>query len=86
VDTEMTARGVENIVARTGISADEARTALEGMSPQNRMVTAEDHWNRSATARGEAACIAQPLSLARVGLTSRINTLAPGSVHERAFP
>jgi len=42
VDTEMTARGVENIVARTGISADEARTALEGMSPQNRMVTAEE--------------------------------------------
>src|SRR6185503_3666740 len=38
VDTEMTARGVENIVARTGISADEALDALKRMSPQNRMV------------------------------------------------
>jgi 3-hydroxybutyrate dehydrogenase len=42
VDTEMTARGVENIVARTGITADEALHALETMSPQNRMVTAEE--------------------------------------------
>jgi len=42
VDTEMTARGVENIVARTGISADEAAQALKSMSPQNRMVTAEE--------------------------------------------
>jgi len=42
VDTEMTERGIENIVARTGISAAEARTALEGMSPQNRLVTAEE--------------------------------------------
>ena len=42
VDTEMTARGVENIVARTGISADEAAQALKSMSPQNRMVTADE--------------------------------------------
>lgn len=42
VDTEMTSRGVENIVARTGISADEAMEALKRMSPQNRMVTAEE--------------------------------------------
>ena len=42
VDTEMTARGVENIVARTGISKDEAVHALETMSPQNRMITAEE--------------------------------------------
>jgi NAD(P)-dependent dehydrogenase (short-subunit alcohol dehydrogenase family) len=42
VDTEMTARGVENIVTRTGISADDAVKALESMSPQNRMVTAEE--------------------------------------------
>ena len=42
VDTEMTARGVENIVARTGISANEARTALKGMSPQNRLITPEE--------------------------------------------
>ncbi len=42
VDTEMTSRGVENIVARTGISAEEATEALKRMSPQNRMVTAEE--------------------------------------------
>jgi enoyl-[acyl-carrier-protein] reductase (NADH) len=29
-------------VARTGISADEAMEALKRMSPQNRMVTAEE--------------------------------------------
>jgi enoyl-[acyl-carrier-protein] reductase (NADH) len=38
----MTARGIENIVARTGITNDEAVKALESMSPQNRMVTAEE--------------------------------------------
>jgi len=42
VDTEMTARGVENIVVRTGISAEDAVKALESMSPQNRMVTTEE--------------------------------------------
>jgi len=42
VDTEMTSRGIDNIVARTGISAEEAVKALENMSPQNRMVTAEE--------------------------------------------
>ena len=42
VDTEMTERGIENIVARTGITAGAARTALAGMSPQNRMITAEE--------------------------------------------
>src|SRR6266849_7311611 len=42
VDTEMTSRGVENIVARTGISAEEATEVLKRMSPQNRMVTAEE--------------------------------------------
>jgi 3-hydroxybutyrate dehydrogenase len=42
VDTEMTERGVQNIVARTGISAEDALAALNKMSPQNRMVTAEE--------------------------------------------
>ncbi|MEK6333489.1 MAG: SDR family NAD(P)-dependent oxidoreductase [Acidobacteriota bacterium] len=42
VDTEMTERGVENIVKRTGITADEAIEALKRMSPQNRMVTASE--------------------------------------------
>jgi len=42
VDTEMTERGVENIVKRTGITADEALDALKRMSPQNRMVTADE--------------------------------------------
>lgn len=42
VDTDMTSRGVENIVAKTGKSAKEALAAIERMSPQNRMVTAEE--------------------------------------------
>ena len=42
VETEMTTRGVANIVARTGISTEDAVKALESMSPQNRMVTAEE--------------------------------------------
>lgn len=42
VDTEMTTRGIANITSRTGITADEAKTALEGMSPQNRLVTSEE--------------------------------------------
>jgi NAD(P)-dependent dehydrogenase (short-subunit alcohol dehydrogenase family) len=42
VDTEMTARGIDNIVARTGITNGEAAKALQSMSPQNRLVTAEE--------------------------------------------
>jgi NAD(P)-dependent dehydrogenase (short-subunit alcohol dehydrogenase family) len=42
VDTEMTSRGVENIVAKTGKSAEDALTTLKKMSPQNRLVTAEE--------------------------------------------
>ena len=42
VDTEMTSRGVDNIVAKTGQSADDALKMLERMSPQNRLVTAEE--------------------------------------------
>jgi NAD(P)-dependent dehydrogenase (short-subunit alcohol dehydrogenase family) len=42
VDTEMTERGIENIVAKTGKSPADALKALKRMSPQNRMVTAEE--------------------------------------------
>lgn len=42
VDTEMTSRGIENIVAKTGKSADEALDAIKQRSPQNRLVTAEE--------------------------------------------
>jgi 3-hydroxybutyrate dehydrogenase len=42
VDTDMTSRGIENITRRTGITEEEARTALEGMSAQNRLVTSEE--------------------------------------------
>ncbi len=42
VDTEMTSRGIENIVAKTGASADDALAALKKMSPQNRLITAEE--------------------------------------------
>jgi NAD(P)-dependent dehydrogenase (short-subunit alcohol dehydrogenase family) len=42
VDTEMVSRGVETITAKTGRSAEEALGALKKMSPQNRLVTAEE--------------------------------------------
>ena len=42
VDTDMTSQGIENIVAKTGKSAKQALNMLERMSPQNRLVTAEE--------------------------------------------
>ena len=42
VDTEMVSRGVEQITKKTGRSAEEALDALKKMSPQNRLVTAEE--------------------------------------------
>ena len=42
VETDRTARGIENIVAKTGKSAGEALKALKRMSPQNRLVTPEE--------------------------------------------
>lgn len=42
VDTEMVSRGVERITTRTGRSAEEALDTLKKMSPQNRLVTAEE--------------------------------------------
>jgi NAD(P)-dependent dehydrogenase (short-subunit alcohol dehydrogenase family) len=42
VDTEMVSRGIENITRRTGLTAAEAKAGLEGMSPQNRLVTSEE--------------------------------------------
>jgi NAD(P)-dependent dehydrogenase (short-subunit alcohol dehydrogenase family) len=42
VDTDMTTRGVENIVAKTGKSAEDAIEAIKQMSPQHRLVTPEE--------------------------------------------
>jgi NAD(P)-dependent dehydrogenase (short-subunit alcohol dehydrogenase family) len=42
VDTEMTTRGIQNITAKTGQPAAEALEAIKRMSPQNRLVTAEE--------------------------------------------
>lgn len=42
VDTEMVARGIEKITSITKRSAEEARETLEKMSPQNRLITAEE--------------------------------------------
>ncbi len=41
-DTELTAASIRNIVARTGRTPDEALKALEGFSPQRRLITAEE--------------------------------------------
>lgn len=42
VDTDMTSRGIEKIVAKTGKSAKNALDALKKMSPQNRLITSEE--------------------------------------------
>ena len=42
VETEMVSRGIQQITAKTGRSAEEALEALKKMSPQNRLVTAEE--------------------------------------------
>lgn len=42
VDTDMVTRGVEQITSKTGRSAEEAIEILKRMSPQNRLVTAEE--------------------------------------------
>ncbi len=41
-DTPMTAESIERIVSRSGRSADDARRALESMSPQGRLIRAEE--------------------------------------------
>jgi NAD(P)-dependent dehydrogenase (short-subunit alcohol dehydrogenase family) len=38
LDTEMTVRSVENIVAKTGISPESARATLAAMNPHNRLI------------------------------------------------
>ena len=42
VDTDMVAQGIERIKARTGRSAEEAVDFMKKMSPQNRLVTADE--------------------------------------------
>ena len=42
VDTDMVSRGVKQITTKTGRTAEEALDSLKKMSPQNRLVTAEE--------------------------------------------
>jgi NAD(P)-dependent dehydrogenase (short-subunit alcohol dehydrogenase family) len=42
VDTEMTTRAVENIVAKTGRTADEAQSELEAMTPLGRLLEPDE--------------------------------------------
>jgi NAD(P)-dependent dehydrogenase (short-subunit alcohol dehydrogenase family) len=42
VDTDMTTRGIENVAAKTGRTADQALEAIKKMSPQNRLVTVDE--------------------------------------------
>jgi len=42
VDTDMVARGVERITARTGRTAEEAQQSIEKMNPQNRLISVEE--------------------------------------------
>ena len=55
VDTDMTNRSVENISARTGRTAGQTRKILEGFSPQNRLITAEEVAALAAYLCSEAA-------------------------------
>ena len=42
VDTDMTTRGVENITSKTGRTAQEALDSIKKMSPQNRLIDADE--------------------------------------------
>src|SRR5690606_4631612 len=42
LDTEMTDRSVANIVAKTGMSAEEARASLAATNPQKRLIQPEE--------------------------------------------
>ena len=42
VDTDMTTRGIENISKKTSLTRDQALDSIKKMSPQNRLVTAEE--------------------------------------------
>jgi NAD(P)-dependent dehydrogenase (short-subunit alcohol dehydrogenase family) len=42
LDTPLTQTSIQNIVARTGLSDQAARAALEKMSPQNRLIQPEE--------------------------------------------
>ncbi|MDQ1639977.1 MAG: hypothetical protein QOF62_3316 [Pyrinomonadaceae bacterium] len=42
VDTDMTTRGVENITQKTLLTKDQALDSIKKLSPQNRLVTAEE--------------------------------------------
>ncbi len=42
VDTDMTMRGIENISKKTSLTRDQALDSIKKMSPQNRLVTAEE--------------------------------------------
>ena len=42
VDTDMTTRGIENITNKTSLTRDQALDSIKKMSPQNRLVTAEE--------------------------------------------
>lgn len=42
VDTEMTSRGIANITSKTGRTAEQALESLKKMSPQNRLIDAEE--------------------------------------------
>ena len=42
VETDMATQAIDNIVAKTAKSTDEARDILNRMSPQNRLITPEE--------------------------------------------
>jgi NAD(P)-dependent dehydrogenase (short-subunit alcohol dehydrogenase family) len=69
-DTDLTARAVATIAAETGRSAEDARAALERLSPQNRLVTPDE-------VAEAVAFLCRPSSL---GLTGQSLIIAGGEV------
>lgn len=55
VETEMSARAVERIAAKTGIGEERARSALEKMSPQGRLITPDEVAHAVASLLPDAA-------------------------------
>lgn len=70
VETDMATRAVDNIHAKTKMSADDARRTLEMQSPQNRMFTADE----------VAALIVYLASEAAAGITAQAINLDGGTL------
>ena len=72
VDTDLTAHSAANIAERTGVSVDDARRTLAAMSPQGRLMQAEEIADLAVMLAGEEArgINGQAINLDGGGVTS----------------